>query len=408
VFRRSARQRSSWKARAVWATLALLAARPTPARAGDADEDTSAIDGTAPPEKRSAWPLGDDLKRVIDFRGRMFVLADRQAETIDAGQGPIDTRVFSLSIPSARVDVKVRVRDRVQLVLEVDFADKSPLKDAFVQAKSRHWLLRVGRFKMPLSAFTLESPWTLPRAHRGALEDLLADHLLLFGRRLGLMARLAGGGWWDPALTVGLFQSVLWGGEVAGDPVAMSSPRDLTSVVRLSVNPGDSEVGLVGQRRVTVIGESRSFGTVGLDATSAVARGAYALRLWGEGFVGKSWYRQDAPFSDPALIAATAPVTFLEVRAMAAFRLGGQERGDGYAEVFFYGGVLDPDASVTQDQFFELSGGLNVGHWQKTRVTLEIEHGRTSRNFPVSYFRDFGLPTVTRHTAAMLQVGAAF
>jgi hypothetical protein len=393
------------------AALSFLALGTPVAEAGDAESDTSSIDGSdTAPEKKSGKEKDKkekDRKQVIEFKGRVFVLTQRVSERIEAGQGPVETRVFGLEVPSARAGVKVRIRDGIQLVLEADFSGKPSIKDGFVQAKGKHWLVRAGRFKMPISSFTLESPWTLPRVHRGFLEDLMSDHLLLFGRREGLMGRVDAGGSWDPAITLGVFQSLLWG-EAKGDRMAMESPRDLTSVVRISVTPGDTEVAVVAQRRVTLIGESRSFGTAGLDASSEVGFDGYALRLWGEGFVGRSWYRQDDGFKDPGIVSTSEGVTFLEGRGMAAFRRGGAERGEGYAEVFFSGGVLDPDVSVTQDHYLEGSAGLNVGHWQKTRLTLEIEHGRTARNFPVSYFRDFGLPTLLRHTAAMLQVGAAF
>jgi hypothetical protein len=394
------------------ATLSLLAAGASPATAGDEwGESPAATDPATPSEKKAGKGKDKDKEKdasdAVEVGARIFVRVQRETERIDAGQGPVDTRLFSFRIPDARAAAKVRIRSGVQLVLEADFSSKSPLRDAFIQAKSKHWMVRAGRFKMPLSSFTLESPWTLPRADRGLLEDLLGDHLLMLGRREGVLARFQGGGWWDPAVAIGVFQSILWG-ESAGDRMPMASPRDLTSVVRISVTPGPTEVAIVGQRRVTQIGEARSFGTLGLDATSEVKGERYALRLWGEGFAGTSWYRADDAFKNPAVTSTSEGVTFFEVRGMVALRRGGGERGEGYGEVFFSGGLLDPDVSVTQDHFLELSAGLNVGHWKKTRLTLEINHGRTARNFPVSYFRDFGLPTLTRHTAAMLQAGAAF
>jgi hypothetical protein len=359
------------------------------------------------------WKEGQDGPEVkegkdsVEFKGRVFALAQHADERIDYGQGPLESRVFSLGIPSARFGIKVRIHDGVTLVIEADFAGKASIKDGFLQAKGEHWVVRAGRFKMPTSAFTLESPWVLPRAQRGGLDDLLSDHMLLFGRREGVMGRVEGGGYWDPALTVGAFQSVGWG-QLDGENIAMGSPKDLTSVARLSIKPGGTEVALVGQRRVTLQAESKSFGSGGVDVTSELEGELYAMRLWAEGYAGKSWYRQDEAFANAGVAAVNDAVTFFEARILAAFRRGGIEKGDRYAELFFSGGLLDPDTTVTQDHFLEVSGGLNVGHWQKTRLTLEIEHGRTAKNFPVSYFRTFGLPVLLRRTAALLQVGAAF
>src|SRR4051812_49415262 len=145
------------------AALSLLAAGAPPAEAADAESDTSSIDGSdVVPEKKHGKDKGKkdkdkdaDWKQAIEFKGRVFVLAERQSERIDAGQGPVETRIFGIEVPSARAGVKVRIRDGIQLVLEADFSGKPSIKDGFVQAKGKHWLVRAGRFKMPISSFTL-------------------------------------------------------------------------------------------------------------------------------------------------------------------------------------------------------------------------------------------------------------
>ena len=349
-------------------------------------------------------------KDRIEVKGRVFVLAEHRDDKLAFTAGEFGSKVFSLSLPTARAGLKARVLDNVTLVIEADFGGKVTIKDGYIQAKGKRWMVRAGRFKMPMSAFVLESPWTLPRAQRGILDDLLQDHLLIFGRREGVMGRLEGGGWWDPALSVGAFQSLLYGAN-AGDAMAMASPKDMTGVVRVSITPAGTEVALVAQRRVTLLGAAtRAFASAGADATSEITFAHHALRLWGEAMLGQSWYQTIGALNDvdPVKQGEAPAVNYAELRAMAAFRRGGLEKGDGYGELFFSGGVLDPDLDVTQDHFLEISAGLNVGQWQRTRLTLEIEHARAARNFPRSIFLAAGKPAVIRHTAALLQVGAAF
>jgi len=133
------------------------------------------------------------------------------------------------------------------------------------------------------------------------------------------------------------------------------------------------------------------------------------LRLWVDAFTGSSWF-DAANTMNPVLAESTASDTnqFATARALAAFRLGGLEPGAGYVEAFATAGALDPDLSVRSDLFFEAMAGLNVGHWRETRLTAQIEHGQSGRNFPSQYFRPFGVDVLSRFWALVFQAGAAF
>jgi hypothetical protein len=355
---------------------------PVTARAADKEPDAEA----EPP------------KAELEAKGRVFVLAEQLYQSARGGAGTVDSDAFAITLPSARAGLKAKVTERVSLTLEAEFGGgRANIRDGYIQAKAKRWLVRAGRFKMPLSAFTLESPWTLPRAQRGLMDDILSDHMLLSGRREGLMGRIEGGGFWDPSLSVGVFQSL----------ETLTRPRDLTSVVRAAVEPGKTEIALVGQRRSNLLGVPRDFWAGGLDVKSDESIGGLGFRGWAEARVGESWFRQGALLT--AQEQAVAPAkTFFEVRAMAALRKGGALEGDAYGELFFSGGLLDPDTDVVQDHLLELSGGFNLGQWLKTRLTFELVHTRASQNFPTVIFQEMLLPSLARQTAALLQAGAAF
>jgi hypothetical protein len=70
--------------------------------------------------------------------------------------------------------------------------------------------------------------------------------------------------------------------------------------------------------------------------------------------------------------------------------------------------VLEPDTAVVQDAFYEGMAGINVGHWRSTRLTVQLEYNRASRNFPRGMFFDFEQRFLASHKAAVFQVGAAF
>jgi hypothetical protein len=344
------------------------------------------------PEPAAAGTAVEALGAKIELRGRVMSSAIYEHQRVPGAAVPqVDRDTLNLEVSSARFGLKVEVLDWVSLVLEGEFAGNVKLRDGFVQAKRKHWAVRGGQFKMPISVFTLESPWRLPLARRGWLHELLSDHMLLSGRREGFQAQALGGGSLDPALTVGAFRSIQWGTD-AGDPIPNPGLDDQTLVGRLSVTPKGIEVAAVGQRRVTVVQQPRGYYTAGLETTGDIEFERTGVRFWAEGMGGTSWLAYDP--------TSTATVNFVTARALAAFRFGGLSKG----ELF-----LEPDTDSIDDLYWELMAGVNVGHWRYTRATLQFELGRSDRNFPsVQYFSAFGREPLYRHMAVVLMVGAAF
>jgi hypothetical protein len=390
------------------------------AQTAEATKDAQATQtAQATQDATAAGAVAAALRSRIEVKGRVFARLDYMQSDLDLGGGaPTERRDLTPSVPSARAGLRARILDGMSLVLEADFAGRPSIKDGYLQAKSKRLMTRVGRFKMPISAFTLESPWNLPVARRGWLEELLSDHMLLTGRREGVVGGIEGGGYWDPAFTAGVFQSVRWG-DLAGDPLTMRRPSDLTALGRLSVKPSGLELALVGQRRVAYAGRegegilapyrARGFWTVELDATGDFEFERTALRIWADAYVGSSWF--DATNQTVDVTAEGTAVDtnrYVSGRGLVAFRWGGLSPGAGYLEAFAMAGVLEPDLSVTSDLFFEAMAGINLGHWRETRLTAQLEHGRTGRNFPAQFFRPFGDDVLTRFFALVFQAGAAF
>ncbi len=376
--------------------------------------DTSGDDPAAPPTKKKKKRADGEpeastsgLTSVeasglrIELRGRVMTTALYEHQRVPGGVEPqVDRDTLNLEVSSARFGLKVDVLDWVSLVLEGEFAGRVRLRDGFVQAKRKHWALRGGQFKMPISVFTLESPWSLPLARRGWLNELLSDHLLLSGRREGFQAQALGGGSLDPALTLGAFRSVQWGSN-AGDPIPNPGLDDQTLVARLSVTPKGIEVAAVGERRVTVVQSPRAYYAAGLESTGDIEFERTGVRFWAEGQGGTSWLGFDPN--------STATVNFITARVLAAFRFGGLSRGQPFIETFATFGLLEPDTDSIDDLYWEAMAGVNMGHWRYTRLTLQFELGRADRNFPsVQYFSAFGREPLYRHRAVLLMVGAAF
>jgi hypothetical protein len=337
----------------------------------------------------------------IELRGRVFAASIYEDQRLERnlGTGRSDSERLTLTVASARFGVNVDINDLVSLQIEAELSgSRARIRDGYLQAKRKRWLVRGGNFKMPISVFTLESPWKLPLARRGILDDLLSEHLLLSGRREGVMAQVSGGGSWDPALTIGASRSLQWAPD-AGDPLEELGPKDQTLTARLSVTPSGVEVAAVGQRRVTFVDRLRPYYAAGLESTGDFEFERTALRFWLEGMGGTSFLAYDT---------ADTKVTFLTGRAMAAFRWGGLEQGTLYVEPFATVGMLDPDTTTTADRYLEVMAGVNVGQWRRTRLTLQFEMGQAPRNFPRNYFIGFFLPFVVNHRAAILQAGAAF
>jgi hypothetical protein len=377
----------------------------------------------APREEEGASRAGSRAVE-LELHGRVMALAAYERRTLrtfafDAAtaqaipqRGSKDHLVLGLE--NARLGAEARVLERVSIVVEADFADGAELKDGFVQYKSKRWLLRAGHFKRPISVFTLESPWRLPLARRGLLQEQLADNLALFGRRVGGTARLKGGGALDPSLTLGVFQSVSFvANEAASPKIDRSEPIDRpalgqqTLVARAAVTPWGSEIAAVFQLQkgawADLPRKPPLLWTAGGELAVDRELGAGGLRVWAEAYVGTSVYDETPTDFGRHVFGAG--------RALAAFRFGGAAQGAGFVEPFVMGGALDPRGGAGSDLFFEAVAGVNVGHWRRSRVTLQLELARAGAAFNRSGFFGSGRgerDDLVRHRAVVLETGAAF
>ncbi len=387
------------------------AAQPEPPQGAASDEvapkkkkkkDGDAEAGTAP--AASLKPL------AVALRGRVLARAAWEHQTLidppllmDMLPTERSRRDLFFSVPSARASLRARAFDYVTLVLEADFSPRPVVKDAFIRARQKRWAVQAGHFKMPLSSVTLESPWNLPIARRGLLQDMLEDALLLVGRRPGVTGTLQGGGSWDPALTLGVFQGVQFSLPIRAFDAA--KPYEHTFVGRFSVTPAGQELAAVGQirsvRHTVELPErmvrSERYWAAGMDATLDFDLDTTALRVWIEALVGSSWIQQTINLDKQ---------TFVTGRAVAGYRFGGAGKGQGYLEPFASIGFLDPDTDVVSDLFWEAMAGLNLGHFRSTRLTLQVEYARSGRNArqPLLWLQ----APIKSHVAGILQLGAAF
>jgi hypothetical protein len=122
------------------------------------------------------------------------------------------------------------------------------------------------------------------------------------------------------------------------------------------------------------------------------------LRVWLDGLAGASWYEL------PAKPADGEDATFIAARALIAYRFGGVVAAAPYVEPYVFGGVLEPDVDITSDLAWEASVGVNVGFYNRARVTLQGEVDRAQRNFPPGYLAGISPDRL----ALIAQVGLAY
>jgi hypothetical protein len=366
--------------------LALIALAPAAARAQD---DAATVGPGAPPPGKLEW------------KGRVFARAAYEDTVLSSAGMEARGERLRLTVPSARVGLKYQPLPALSLVAEADLTDRQVVRDAYVQARSKRLRARAGRFKMPLSAITLESPWTLPVARRGTLQDLLEERMSLVGRRPGFLLAVDGGGGLDPELSLSAFQ----GAFLTGDPgdtdlELLESGVDAQNLVaRFAVTPDGQELAIHGERTSTsgFQGRRQHFWGAGADATLDGPFGADGLRAWLEVLVGQTFYIDELSSRD---------ATFASARAIVAWRWGGREDRARYLEPYLMAGYLDPDLDGSRDCVNEIALGLNLGLWRTFRLTLQLEAARSQERLPGQLF--FGNVNLRSQKAALLQVGMAF
>jgi hypothetical protein len=379
---------------AVIATLTLFAALPAaaeqdlaPAR-GDTDTDTDTGSTDRGSKKKKKAPEG------LTIRGRVIGRAAYENVTSEGG----DRESLDLSLPKARIDLRYRPSKWLTVVLKLDATKKTPVRNAFVQARSKHLQARAGQFKMPVSSLTNESSWVLPIARRGIVKDLLKLRMTLVSRRPGVLVSVRGGGKLDPELSLSAFQGAA--ADDKGDLTLITGAVDAQNeVVRLGVTPSGQDLGIFAVRTSTIeAGVVRHHLAAGADGAAGWDFGRQGLRLWAEAIGG------NARYSRTDLTSYTA--NYWTARAIAGWRWGGMEDGERYVEPFVYLAAFDPDASAGNDLVWEGFAGVNVGLWRQARLTLQLERAHAGRAVPFDLF--FGGRALHDHTAVVLQAGAAY
>jgi hypothetical protein len=371
----------------VFAALPAMADQEAAPPRGDVDTDSD--DGTTDKvaKKKKKVPEG------LIIRGR--VVGRAAYENVDSEGG--DRESLDLSLPKARLDLRYRPNRWLTLVLKLDATKKTPVRNAFVQARSKHLLARAGQFKMPVSSLTMESSWVLPIARRGIIQDLLRSRMTLVSRRPGVLVSARGAGKLDPELSLSAFQGAA--ADDKGDLTLITGAVDAQNVVlRLAVTPSGQDLGIFGVRTSTVQGGILYHHyAAGADGLAEWTFGTQGLRLWAEALGGDARY---------AMGLTSYSAVYWTARAIVSWRWGGMEDGQHYVEPFVYLAAFDPDAKVGSDLVWEGFAGVNVGLWRQARLTLQLERAHAGRAVPFDLF--FGGRALHDHTAVVLQAGAAY
>jgi hypothetical protein len=333
-----------------------------------------------PNKKKKDEQYGD-----VTLRGRVFTraaLVTRDQETVNS-TGMLELREINsldLSVPSARLKVEYQSPLKwLSAEIEAEFAGRPELKDGYVQARSKTLSSRAGNFKMPFSAISMESPWKLPMVDRGHVHQFLSDSLQVAGRRAGLAVGVRSRDGIRPELVLGAFQgSVLIDtGTNETDPAAELFIPSQSWVARSEIRLADLKIAANYQHRMgtPALFENKYYWTAGMDFVLDTVFDDGGLRLWLEGIAGASWLEHEEKPADDQ------DATFVAIRSIVAYRVGGVE-----------------------DRDFYIAIGVNVGLWDFVRLGLQGESVRAERNFPNAYV----LGVNPDRLALLLQAGLTF
>jgi hypothetical protein len=294
---------------------------------------------------------------------------------------------FDITLASVRPALHWHAPQKwLSAVIEVEFTQKPDIRDAYVQMKQKDFMLRAGQFKMPGSAIELASPWALPFVRRGFLHGLLVDELDNAWRRPGLMLRWRGADLpLRPEINAGIFQGfvvVSEGLERDKDLIVNQGFGAQSLIGRAQIEPVDGvAIGAYYHHRVgtPAILQNAHYWTSGADLVVDRTFASGGLRIWLDGIAGASW------FEHPSKPVDNQDTTFVCGRSILAWRFGGLEQDQRYLEAYGTFGVLDPDIDVVSDLAIEAAVGLNLGLWQRLRLTAQGEIWRAGRNFPPGY-----------------------
>ena len=384
-----------------------------PALVGEEKKQHKGKKGELAGDEAAAGDKADksDKEDRFKLKGRIIAraeLATREVELFDANavRRRADLESLELFLPSARAGFEYKTPIKgVRAVMTAEFTGRVKLKDAYLQARGDFLGARVGQFKPPGSPFETETRLSLPTVDRGFVHDLLTDRLEIGERRPGVSVFAFAHGGVEPKLTLAVFQgsyladeatrdTELYGPDTTGAQTVMAR-AEATPLLGLEV--GAYATNRVGTNELPTPDEAPDrFWAGGLDVRLDRTFGPGGLRVWLDGTLGESWFRQTDKVGDDRPL-------FGAVRSIAAYRFGGLEKGDVFVEPYGSIGVLDPDVDVVSDMAWEAAVGVNVGFWERGKLSLQGTTLGFQRNFPTMYeLEDFH-----RRRMLALQVGVA-
>jgi hypothetical protein len=361
------------------------AADPVPISSASSKTDPVA---SAAPKSRAEHLHTLTLEGQLNLRGLRTRSEPRRGEL---GEPRV---AHELGVSRAQIELGYRYRKWLAVVLQGDLAafpgaqpeyawpaddtpepagDGFPLEDAYARIGGKELAVRIGYFKPPVSAVEMDSSWDLPIARRGILHAALVEDMRFAGRRPGIQLEWAAGSGsfsarsdpiLKPKLRVGVFQ----GSDSDGSPLHTLGVYETNLAARGSIQQGPVEVGLFG----TLVGTPPYTGAlvgrywlVGADALADATMGPLGVRAWVDLAYGLSFHGlygalgQDAPFAAG--------------RALLAVRRGGDKRGSSYLELFGMAEAVNFDLTAEHRTLSGYVAGLNVGFWDRLRLTFQAE-----------------------------------
>jgi len=336
--------------------------------------------------------------RDMDIRGRVFV-----RNTIDSNGW---TSVLGLD--SARLGARYRDRKRgLQIEVEAELGGgRGELRDGYIRFEATDSVrVKAGRFKRPISAVALSSKWDLPVLERGIVSDLELitpnseepDRLPMGGRATGIAVELRELDLpFDPRFTVGVFRSDVHEQLAEASlpmnrvPLSLSDGFHEDVFARVELEPlAGLEVGAsvagIGYLSTAATPDTFRFGIVGgVDAIYE----REPVRLWVEGYVGKSTLHFGTSLHARGLFVAARAIAAVHLRSPLSWL----RHVEPYAAVQY----LDASTEFNNDRARQLGGGVNAALSKSYRVGLAVD------------YVDGDVNLIGQGTRLMAQLGAVF
>jgi hypothetical protein len=370
-------------------------------------EDVDPPPSEAPPKHhhhakdKQARKAADEAEHgKLDVGGRVFLRSVNQSVN-DAHW------TSEMKVASARLRLRYEWK-RLRAVVSFEAAGTPKLKDGYValDLPSRFELVG-GQFKVPLSPLENESQFSLPMIGRGLLSDVLDNSFHVTGRRPGAMLSWEGkNDLGRPGLQLAVFQEEDFSGKNAtgatkDDGLALDAVGRATLGFKWGVS--EAQLGVGGSYRLLApapLEAPERYWAGSFDASIDHTSAAGGVRAWVEAFVGENSIALDTTPATP-----TNPI-FMAARGLAAWRVGGVEKGGWFFEPFAMGSLLDPNLDNAADGVWETAVGVGVGQWRRWKLQGQFEVWQKSSLTPPTL--QAGGADLANHKAVLVQLAAGF